>query len=127
MEGNLNRIIMARSSGFKARSFRERCREELALVPHRIACPQHSQADEACGCTGSINLRGWETARTREEENTQDGGVEAEGAWADTVSDERVSEGRALVKKNEPPHEVQYSKVQYRLYSSGHSHAARRF
>jgi hypothetical protein len=55
-------------------------------------------------------------ARTREEENTQDGEAEAEAAWAETVSDERASGGQALVKKNEPPQEVQYSKVQYRLY-----------
>jgi hypothetical protein len=37
-------------------SKRDVSEEELELAPYRIACPQHSQADEAC--SGSIKLGG---------------------------------------------------------------------
>jgi hypothetical protein len=37
-------------------SKRDVSEKELELVPHRIACPQHSQADEAC--SGSIKAGG---------------------------------------------------------------------
>jgi hypothetical protein len=46
-------------------SKRDVSEEELELAPYRIACPQHSQADEAC--SGSIKLGGrrlgWEKWR----------------------------------------------------------------
>jgi hypothetical protein len=50
-------------------SKRDVSEEELELAPYRIACPQHSQADEAC--SGSIKLGGrrlgWERVEEMEE------------------------------------------------------------
>jgi hypothetical protein len=47
-------------------SKRDVSEEELELAPYRIACPQHSQADEAC--SGSIKLGGKEVGLGEVEE-----------------------------------------------------------